>query len=82
MTWREAIIEALKALGGKGNLKNIYEKVEKMGNMKSKIEKCTTWKNTIRQTIYDNSSDSNSFRQKNDLFHHVGHGIWELRNKN
>jgi hypothetical protein len=81
MTWLEVVIEALKALGGKGYLKDIYKKVDEIGHKKSSINQCNTWRNTIRQTIYDHSSDSDSFRQEDDLFHHLGHGFWELRDK-
>lgn len=79
MTWLSAIIEAMKALGGKGSLEDIYKKVEEIGHKKPSVNECLTWQNTIRQVIYDHSSDSDSFRTKVDIFCHLGHGIWGLR---
>jgi len=79
MTWLDAIKEALEELGGKGSLEDIYKKVQEIGHKKLSIEKCDTWRDTIRQTIYDHSSDSESFRSGVDIFCHLGHGIWGLR---
>jgi len=34
---------------------------------------------TIRQTIYDHSSDSESFRSGKDIFYKAAKGVWGLR---
>jgi len=81
MTWLEAIKEALEALEGKGRLEDIYRKVQAIGHKKPRIDECDTWQNTIRQTIYDHSSESDSFRAGADIFCHLGHGVWGLCDK-
>ncbi len=68
MNWLDATIEAMEVLGGKGSLKDIYKKVQEIGHKRLSIEKCDTWRCTIRQTIYDHSSDSESFRTGKDIF--------------
>ncbi len=55
------------------------KKVQEIGHKRLSIDECDTWQNTIRQIIYDHSSDSDSFRTGVDIFYHLGHGIWGLR---
>lgn len=80
MTWLDEIVNVLKSLGGKAHLKRIYDEVSKRGNMRQSIE-VSDWQATIRQTIYDHSSDSKSFRAGKDIFYSVElrSGRWGLR---
>lgn len=78
--WLDIIIQAFKQLGGKATLADIYDECkdlvtlfhqDKQGN--ANIE------STIRRTIYQHSSDVTAYLGKNDLFHRVDSGLWELR---
>ncbi|MBS1316763.1 PIN domain-containing protein [Phascolarctobacterium faecium] len=78
--WLDIIIQAFKQLGGKATLVDIYDECkdlvtlfhqDKQGN--ANIE------STIRRTIYQHSSDVTAYLGKNDLFHRVDSGLWELR---
>jgi len=78
-TWLEDIVTALKTLGGKAKLQDIYEKVEELRT--KPLSK--TWRNTIRCEIERRSSDSVAFTGKKDIFysiHGLGEGWWGLRN--
>jgi putative restriction endonuclease len=79
MTWLDVTIEALRELGGEGSLEDIYKKIEELGYKKRSIDRCSTWQNTVRQIIYDHSSDSESFRSKEDVFRHIERSVWALR---
>jgi hypothetical protein len=81
MSWLDVISKALKKLGGEGRLEDIYKTIEKSGYKKRSIERCSTWQYTVRQIIYDHSSDSESFRSKKDIFRQVERGVWALRYK-
>jgi len=81
MTWLDEIIEVIRKLGGKASFSDIYNLVLERGNKQSSIES-SDWEATIRQTIYDHSSDSKSFRTGKDIFCSVeglGGGVWGLR---
>ena len=79
MSWLDVIIKALKKLGGEGKLEDIYKTIEELGYKKRSIERCSTWQNTVRQIIYDHSSDSESFRSRKNIFRHVERSVWALR---
>ena len=81
MTWIDEIIEVFRELGGIASYDDINNLVLKRGNKQSSI-KSSDWKATIRQTIFDHSSDSKSFRTGKDIFYSVkglGGGVWGLR---
>lgn len=80
-TWLVEIIESMKEIGGYGNYKNIYEKIEERGN--KDISNRKSWKAAVRAAIETHSSDSDVFNGKDDIFYSVcgkGRGIWGLRN--
>lgn len=80
MNWKEIIIDCLNRLGGEAHYYDIYNYIERTVENK-KLSK--TWKAVVRATIEINSSDSDKFMGKNDLFYSVegkGKGIWGLRN--
>ena len=79
MTWKEELIEVLKALGGEAGLREIYELVESRGNK----QLSSKWKATVRGCLERASSDSMNFDGTEDLFYSasgLGEGIWGLRN--
>lgn len=81
MTYKEAIIEALKQLNGHAYLKDIYIKFLEI--YKESLPK--NWKSNIRATIEDNSSSSDRYKNGEDLFYSVeglGNGHWGLKNYN
>ncbi|PXW30386.1 UNVERIFIED_CONTAM: hypothetical protein DES50_108196 [Williamsia faeni] len=74
--WKDDVVDALRALGGEGNLSAIYEQVALLRSPRPK-----SWKATVRNTIECHSSDSDNFRGE-DLFYSVnglGLGNWGLR---
>ena len=80
MTWLEQVINALKALGGIASYSDIYDYIQKHSTRKLP----PSWKAIIRATIERNSSDSEAFEGKMDLFYSVegiGKGVWGLREK-
>lgn len=67
MTYKEAIIEALKQLNGHAYLKDIYQKfIEIYDDTLAK-----NWEANIRATIEDNSSSSKRYKHADDLFYSV-----------
>jgi putative restriction endonuclease len=77
-TWIEIVTEALNNLGGMAHLSDIYLEVKKL----NKRELSKTWEATIRGVIERNSSDSDAFSPKNDIFYSIdgkGNGLWGLR---
>ena len=78
-SWEQDITQALENLGGVASYDDIYSEVSKL---RSDLPK--TWKAVIRRRIQDLSSDSDGFKNGQDLFYSVnglGAGIWGLRNK-
>lgn len=77
-TWREDIVEALQALGGAGAYEEIYAEVAAR-----RLSLPPSWKEVIRRTIQQSSSDSAAFMARNgDVFYSVegiGSGTWSLR---
>jgi uncharacterized protein YutE (UPF0331/DUF86 family) len=75
-SWKDEIINALKALGGEANLAEIYDYIE--NNSHRNLPK--TWQATIRYTLQLNSSDTVTFKKGGtDLFQHLSKGRWGLR---
>jgi len=77
--WRDEIIRALTQLGGEAALDEIYTKVK--GNTDKEIP--TTFRAVIRNALEVNSSDSENFSDKEDVFYSVhgkGKGVWGIRN--
>ena len=77
MTYLDAIIMALKNLGGTGKYKDIYKEYSKITNR----QLTDGIKAGIRKTIEDYSSDSQNFKGI-DIFYSVeglGKGIWGIR---
>ncbi|MDM1061327.1 HNH endonuclease [Empedobacter falsenii] len=76
--WIEDLSNALTNLGGYAHYTDIYSEITKL-----KTNLSNNYKAVIRRTIQQNSSDSQSWNGKNDLFYSVegiGKGIWGLRN--
>jgi hypothetical protein len=76
--WREDVKSALESIGGQGSLNEIYEAVRTV--RKEPLPR--TWKDIIRRELEYNSSDSDSYQQRFDLFYSVGglgEGMWGLR---
>lgn len=79
MAWKDEIVEALKALGGKAKYEDIYAYIEK----NTARELTAQWKASVRNAMETYSSDSYNFNNKEDLFFSVGgigNGVWGLRN--
>ena len=77
--WLDEIKDALRELGGKGHLQDIYRKIQQRNRMNLDY---ATWENTIRRTIEQHSSDSDAFEGRSDDFYSVegiGKGVWGLR---
>lgn len=78
--WVDIIIQALEQLGGKATLTDIYEECKDLVALFYQDEfNNTTIESTIRRTIYQHSSDATIYLGKDDVFHRVKSGIWELR---
>ncbi|KZB54725.1 hypothetical protein [Thalassospira xiamenensis] len=80
-TWRSDVFQALKELGGQAHLSALYETVKKVrenrgANIPDSLEAI------VRRELEYNSSDSETFLQRHDLFFSVeglGSGIWGIR---
>jgi predicted restriction endonuclease len=75
--WIEDLTKALTNLGGYAHYNDIYTEIEKIRTNLS-----DNYKAVIRRTIQQNSSDSQSWLKRNDMFYSVegiGKGIWGLR---
>lgn len=78
--WVDDIIQALKNLGGRATLEEIYAEVRKI----RKDELPRTFDSVVRERLEFHSSDSESFHKRNrnpgkDFFQRVGKGTWALR---
>ena len=81
MTYKEAIVKSLEALGGHAYYYDIYNKFEEIYDG----ELSKSWKAIVRATIERGSSDSTIYDGKEDLFESIegiGNGHWGLRNYN
>lgn len=80
---RTKIYDAIKILGGQATLKDLYLKVEELyPGTEERYKDTRSYQASIRATLEDNSSDSERFKGKDDLFFIVidkGYGIWGLR---
>ena len=77
-TWRVDVQAALENIGGQGSLEAIYAAVRLL----RPAPMPATWQSIVRRELEYNSSDSESFQQRYDLFYSVGgigKGIWGLR---
>lgn len=79
-TWKDDIIDSLKALGGEAHLNEICEHIISKGNNDNK-----TVKQTVSRTIQDYSNQSIGYKGKENLFYSVngltdgkGDGYWGL----
>lgn len=75
--WKEDIVKALEELGGIASYPEIYNKVQQIRQIG-----IVNWQATIRGRIEDLSSDSERFKNGEDLFYSVeglGKGVWGLR---
>lgn len=75
--WRTFLVEIFEELGGEGNLtKDIYPLVHSKG-----LKLPNTWKATLRNALELNSSDSEVWNGKNDIFElkNKGTGVWALK---
>lgn len=77
-TWKEDVIRALYNLNGKAHLSEIFKEVKKLrkGNLNP------TWERTVQRELESNSSDSEAYLGKDDLFYSVqgkGRGFWGIR---
>lgn len=79
MTWRDKIIKALNNLGGEALLSEIYDEVASQTGETITVP----FKASIRDALERNSSDSEKYNNKYDIFYCVkgkGNGKWGLRN--
>jgi hypothetical protein len=76
--WRHDVERALESIGGMGSLSDIYSAVSKI--RQGPLPR--SWQDIVRRELEHNSSDSESFQHRHDLFYSVeglGQGIWGLR---
>jgi predicted HNH restriction endonuclease len=84
ITYRSEIIAALRQLGGKGSLFDIYKIIEER-SLLDNIYTNKNWRNNVCKEIQKHSSDTKSYKNKEDLFTSVGgigKGIWAIRGLN
>lgn len=75
--WRNFLVEIFEELGGEGNLtKDIYPLVQSKG-----LNLPNNWKATLRNALELNSSDSDAWNGKDDIFElkNKGTGVWALK---
>jgi predicted restriction endonuclease len=81
--WRDIVHEALERIGGSGSLGEIYRSVEAIFIEEGAVEDLTaTWQAIVRRELEYNSSESESFQHRHDLFKPtkgIGAGHWSLR---
>ena len=76
--WRDDVKAALSRLGGQGSLEEIYAEVQRARSTNLP----PSWQAIIRRELEYNSSDSDSYQHRFDIFFSVdgiGSGIWGLR---
>ncbi len=74
--WRDDVRQALEEIGGSGTLAEIYEAIS---HIRTELPK--SWQAIVRRELEYNSSDSESYKEKYDLFLSVdgiGAGVWGL----
>jgi hypothetical protein len=80
-TWRDFVVEAFKSLGREAHLEEIYATVRTLRRTHNESIPAST-DAIVRRELEYNSSDSESFRGRFDLFYSVygiGGGVWGLR---
>ncbi|MBB3020424.1 hypothetical protein FHR70_003505 [Microvirga lupini] len=81
MAWRDDVQAALEAIGGQGALQVIYNAVEQIRRRNGGTLP-PSWQAVVRRELEYNSSDSESYQGRFDLFYSVngiGGGVWGLR---
>ncbi len=81
-TYLSSIISALNKLNGMGSLNEIYDVIEKEGQL-SYIFSNPNWKDNVRATIQRHCIQTKSYRGSEDLFRSVyglGEGYWKFKN--
>jgi len=81
--WIDDVVAALADLGGGGHYRDIYEAVRNR-RVHAGRSVPRSFNNVVRKEIEINSSDSDAFEGRQDLFHApfgLGAGYWELRKK-
>jgi hypothetical protein len=77
-TWLEDVVEYFRALGGSIHYSDLNRYIE--SNSRRQLPK--SWEEIVRRTIEENSSDSDAWKRRLDLFRSVegkGSGTWALR---
>ncbi|MBL4680889.1 MAG: hypothetical protein JKY88_09220, partial [Pseudomonadales bacterium] len=74
-TWSKDVYLALIKLGGSATLEKVYEQVKSA----TKRQLFGSWKTSVRRAIYQNSSDTDIFDGKIDIYKKVGIGKWIIR---
>ena len=74
--WRKSVVEVLREWNRESNLEEIYDKIEHLIP-----DLNIDWKAGTRRTLETNSSDSEAWNGKHDLFEnkHKGSGKWNLK---
>lgn len=81
MAWRDDVRAALEEIGGQGSLQVIYSAVEEIRHRNGEPLP-RSWQAIVRRELEYNSSDSESYQKRFDLFYSVkgiGSGVWGLR---
>jgi hypothetical protein len=73
----EDIIQAIKRLGGRASLDEIYAEYQRVRTVPLPV----TWMANVRGVIGNHSSDSNRFLGKNNYFKKMDRGVWALRER-
>src|SRR5688572_17200602 len=79
--WIDDIALALQRLNGIAEYNDLYREIENIKNERNE-PLVNDWHAVVRRTIQQNSSDSQSWLKRRDLFYSVdglGHGKWGLR---
>ncbi|MDO4197081.1 MAG: hypothetical protein Q4D33_13155, partial [Prevotellaceae bacterium] len=83
VTYLSEITEALKSLGGRGHLNDIYRVMKERGKLQSILTN-PAWERQVSHELQVHSTDTQSYVEGNDdLFYSVegiGSGVWGLRN--
>jgi Mn-dependent DtxR family transcriptional regulator len=74
-SWKDEVVDALRALGGRASLSDIYSYIER--NTSRKL--ADTWRATVRHTLQIYSSDTETYKGGEDIFQRLDKGSWALR---
>ena len=76
--WLDSVLKALENLDGAGHLSEIYEEIYLI---RPSIKDHNTWQAQVRATLERNSSDSEAWNGKVDIFSNedLGSGNWSLK---